>query len=98
MKFISSLALVLLSANAFAGNAAKSDTLVVTTTPVMHCKNCENRIKQNIRFVKGTQKIETSVPNQTVTIIFDGKKATYTDYEAAFRKIGFDIKKANPKQ
>ena len=86
--------IALLSANVFAAGEAKSDTLVVTTTPVMHCKNCENRIKQNIRFVKGTKKIETSVPNQTVTIIYDGKKSTYADYQEAFKKIGFEIKKS----
>lgn len=86
-----------LFANAFAANEAKSDTLVVTTTPVMHCKNCENRIKQNVRFVKGTKKIETSVPQQTVTIIYDGTKATYADFQAAFKKIGFDIQRAGTK-
>ena len=51
------------------GASAKSnkqslDTLVVTTNPQMHCSGCETRIKQNIRFVKGVKKIETSVPQQ----------------------------------
>ena len=59
----------------------------------MHCQNCENKIKSNIRFVKGTKKIETSVDDQRVTIIYDGKKAKYEDYVAAFRKIGYEIKK-----
>ena len=67
--------------------------LVVTTTPEMHCEGCENKIKKNIRFVKGTKKIETSVPNQTVTIVYDGRKTTYTDFESAFKKIGYSIKK-----
>ena len=40
----------------------------------MHCEGCENKIKKNIRFVQGTKKIETSVPNQTVTIVYDGSK------------------------
>ena len=71
----------------------KSDTLVVTTTPEMHCENCEMRIKKNIRFVKGTKRIETSVPNQTVTIVFDGRKTTFADYEAAFKKIGYEIRR-----
>lgn len=81
---------------ATAGNMlAKSpaDTLTVTTLPQMHCQNCENKIKNNIRFVKGTKKIETSVDDQRVTIIYDGKKAKYEDYIAAFRKIGYEIKK-----
>lgn len=90
------LAMILMAAatlNANAANENKNDTLVVTTTPVMHCQNCEKKIKSNIRFVKGTKKIETSVPNQSVTIIYDSKKATYADYEKAFKKIGFEIKK-----
>lgn len=70
---------------------SKVDTLVVTTKPEMHCSGCETRIKSNIRFVKGTKKIETSVPNQTVTIIYDRRKSTYADYKVAFRKLGYDI-------
>lgn len=82
--------MAMLGASALA--QTKSDTLVVTTSPEMHCEGCENKIKKNIRFVKGTKKIETSVPEQTVTILFDGRKTTYADYEAAFRKIGYGIK------
>ena len=81
---------------ATAGNMiakAPADTLTVTTLPLMHCQNCQNKIKSNIRFVKGTKKIETSVDDQRVTIIYDGKKAKYEDYVAAFRKIGYEIKK-----
>lgn len=71
----------------------KNDTLVVTPTPQMHCQNCEKKIKTNVRFVKGVKKIETSVPQQTVTIIYDGRKSTYKDFAAAFKKIGYEIKK-----
>ena len=81
---------------ATAGNMiakAPADTLTVPTPPQMHCQNCANKIKRTIRFVKGTKKIETSVDDQRVTIIYDGKKAKYEDYVAAFRKIGYEIKK-----
>ena len=77
----------MLSVSAF--SQTKADTLVVTTTPVMHCEGCENKIKSNIRFVKGTKQIETSVPNQTVTIVYDGRKTKYDDFVAAFKKIGY---------
>ena len=43
-------------------------TVVFTTTPQMHCAACENKIKSNLRFEKGIKSIETSVPNQTVTV------------------------------
>ena len=68
-----------------------ADTLQVTTTPQMHCENCEKKIKSNIRFVKGVKKIETSVPEQKVTIIYNPKKSTYQDFVKAFKKIGYDI-------
>lgn len=87
----------MMAAFAVCANAAEkennNDTIVVTPTPMMHCQNCENKIKSNIRFVKGTKKIETSVPNQTVTIIFDKRKATPDDYEKAFKKIGYEVKR-----
>lgn len=75
----------------------KNDTIVVTPTPQMHCQNCENKIKKNIRFVKGTKKIDTSVPDQTVRIVFDPSKSSYGDFVAAFKKIGYEIKKADKK-
>lgn len=85
-------ALMLVAAgNAFAKTSA--DTLVVTTQPQMHCQNCEKKIKSNIRFVKGTKKIITSVDEQKVTIVYDSKKANYNDFVAAFKKIGYEIKK-----
>lgn len=77
--------------NTFAKTPA--DTLVVTTQPQMHCQSCENKIKSNIRFVKGTKRIDTSVEDQKVTIVYDGKKAKYEDFVAAFKKIGYTIKK-----
>lgn len=83
--------MLMLAGNSFAQTA--TDTLVVTTQPQMHCENCEKKIKGNIRFVKGTKKIATSVKDQKVTIVYDGRKAKYNDYVEAFKKIGYEIKK-----
>ena len=83
--------MLVLAGNAFANT--KADTLVVTTNPQMHCENCEKKIKSNIRFVKGTKNREPSVKEQKVTIIYDSKKASYKDFVAAFKKIGYEIKK-----
>ena len=83
--------MLVLAGNAFANT--KADTLVVTTNPQMHCENCEKKIKSNIHFVKGAKNIETSVKEQKVTIIYDSKKASYKDFVAAFKKIGYEIKK-----
>lgn len=83
--------MLMLAGNSFAQTA--TDTLVVTTQPQMHCQNCEKKIKSNIRFVKGTKRIDTSVDDQKVTIVYDGRKAKYNDYVEAFKKIGYEITK-----
>ena len=72
---------------------AKDIRVVIFKVSQMHCENCEKKIKSNIRFVKGTKKIDTSVKEQKVTIIYDSKKASYKDFVAAFKKIGYEIKK-----
>lgn len=51
-------------------------TMAFTTTPQMHCAACENKIKNNLRFEKGIKNIETSVPNQTVTVKYNTDKTT----------------------
>ena len=83
--------MLMLAGNSFAQTAPA--TLVVTTPPQMHCQNCEKKIKSNIRFVKGTKKIATSVDDQKVTIVYDGRKAKYNDFDEAFKKKGYEIKK-----
>ena len=90
MKKVLSLALLMLSCSgAFAENMQK---LVLEPTPKMTCQNCENKIKKNVRFVKGTKTIETDLKTNTVTIVYDADKASLTDYVAAFKKIGREIK------
>ena len=90
-KYFLMMAMTIATMTAAAQKAPTADTLQVTTTPQMHCANCEKKIKSNIRFVKGVKKIETSVPQQTVTIIYDPRKSTYQDFEKAFEKIGVRI-------
>lgn len=83
------MAVTALTAQAQKGHT--NDTLTVTTTPQIHCSGCENRIKQNIRFVKGVKVITTSVADQKVTIVYQKDKATYDDFVKAFGKIGYRI-------
>lgn len=61
---------------AMVGFAKDIKTVVFTTTPQMHCEACENKIKNNLRFEKGIKSIETSVPNQTVTVKYNADKTT----------------------
>ena len=64
-------------------------TVVFTTTPQMHCAACENKIKSNLRFEKGIKSIETSVPNQTVTVEYNADKTTPEKLQKGFEKFGY---------
>lgn len=88
---LAAMALTTIGATAGNGGANTTDTLVVTTTPQMHCEGCETRIKSSLRFVRGTKKIVTSIPAQTVTIIYDKGKASAEAYVRAFDKIGYKV-------
>lgn len=65
--------------------------LVLSTQPEMHCQNCETKIKENIRFVPGVKKIETSIERQQVTITYDAAKTDAQKIAAAFAKIGYKV-------
>lgn len=72
--------------------------LVVTPTPAMHCENCENKIKSNMRFEKGVKKVETSLERQKVSITYDAKKNNVEGLQAAMKKIGYDTKVVSDKE
>lgn len=67
-------------------------TMVVTTTPQMHCSGCENKIKNGLKFEKGIKDIQTSVPNQTVSVKYDADKTTQEALVKAFEKMGYAVK------
>ena len=90
-KYLLMMVLPIITMTAAAQKTQTVDTLQVTTTPQTHCANCEKKVKSNIRFVKCVNKIETSVPQQTVTIIYDPRESSFQDFEKAFEKIGFRI-------
>ena len=46
------MALAMASLSVAAQQTKTTDTLRVSTTPQMHCANCEKKIKGNIRFGK----------------------------------------------
>ena len=65
-------------------------TVVLKTVPEMHCTNCENKIKKNIRFEKGIKEIETNLKDKTVTIKYDADKTTVDKIIVGFSKIGYE--------
>ena len=83
--------LLVMTATAMTGKDIR--TLVLTTTPQMHCQNCENRVKNNLKNVKGIKAVETSVANQTVTIQYNAKKVSEETLINAFSGFGFTARK-----
>lgn len=82
-------AMMLASMASYASAKSVNDTLYVTTTPQMHCANCEHKIKDGLRFEKGVKDIITSIDNQTVAIVYNPKKTDKTKLVAAFPKFGY---------
>ena len=81
---------------AITASAKTIKTVVVTTTPQMHCENCENRIKGNLRFEKGIKKIETDREHQTVTLTYDADKTSVEKLLQGFDKIGYTARELKP--
>ena len=90
MKKILFLSAMLLGAVSLTAKDIK--TIVFTTTPQMHCFNCEEKIKKNIRFEKGVKNIVTNVAEQRVEITYDADKTTPEKLQKGFKKIGYDAK------
>ena len=74
---------------ALVASAKDIKTVVLTTTPQMHCESCENKIKGNLKFEKGVKDIETNVKEQKVTVKYDADRTTPCNIVAAFSKFGY---------
>ena len=88
-RLFAMLVMLMVSAVTFAKDIK---TVVFTTTPQMHCENCENKIKNNLRFEKGVKEITTSVDNQTVTVKYDADKTTPDKIQQGFKKFGYEAR------
>ena len=84
--------LIIIAAMLIALGGKELRVLTVTTTPEMHCQNCEKKIKENIRFEAGVKKIETNLEKQLVAITYDPSKTDSKKLTQAFAKIGYTIK------
>lgn len=68
----------------------ENDSIVsFTITPTMHCINCENKIKGNLRFEKGVKDIKAAAPDSIVTITFDKRKTNVDNIVKGFSKLGY---------
>ena len=69
---------------------------VFTTTPQMHCENCEKKIKGNLRFEKGVKLIETDIEKQRVTITYDAEKTSADKLIKSFDNFGYKATEVKP--
>lgn len=86
---IKSFIILMFCCVAIAANAKELKTAVFTTSPEMHCSNCENKIKSNLRFEKGIKDIVTNLDDKTVTIKYDASKTSPEKIVDAFAKIDY---------
>ena len=89
-------ALFIALALAVSGFAKDVKTVVLTTTPEIHCTGCEKTIKENIRFEKGVKSIKTNLGDKTITIEYDADKTTVPAIIEGFRKIKYEAKEVKP--
>lgn len=98
MKLRSLFAALALGASAlclYAEDGPKS-SVIFTVEPEMYCRNCENKIKTNLRFEKGVTDITTDLSAKIVRVVFDTSKTSVEQIVAAFSKIGFNATPQNP--
>nr|WP_314475036.1 heavy metal-associated domain-containing protein [uncultured Prevotella sp.] len=78
---------------AMVATAKDIKTVIFTTTPQMHCANCEAKVKNNLRFAKGVKEIKTSVEEQKVYVTYDAQKTNEEKLQKAFEKFGYKAEK-----
>lgn len=55
----------------------------------LHCKNCANKIVENVSFAKGVKDMKTDVDKKTVTIVYNPQKTSAVKLADAIRKLGY---------
>lgn len=87
MKQITFAAALLLTA--LSASAKDIKTVVLTPNPQMHCANCENKVKNNLKYLKGIKSINTSVEKQTITVEYDAEKTNVNKIQESLEKAKY---------
>lgn len=67
----------------------KGEIKTVVFETKLHCKNCVNKVKENISFEKGVKDLKVDLEAQTITIKYDSSKTSEEKLAAAIRKLGY---------
>lgn len=84
---------MLLVMTAMIATAKNLKTVIYTTTPQMHCANCEAKVKNNLRFAKGVKEIKTDANEQKVYVTYDAQKTNEEKIKKYFEKFGYKAEK-----
>lgn len=88
MKKILSLALFALVG--MSAIAKDIHTIVLTPNPGLRCHNCEAKVTEQLRYVKGVKRIAASAETQTITVTIDLDKSGVQVLLDNLKKIGYD--------
>lgn len=69
---------------------AEKKTVTFTVEPPLVCQNCENKVKENIRFEKGIKAVKPSAAKGVVEVTYDDKKTDVDAIRQGFGKIGYE--------
>lgn len=87
--FATLIAGCLMPAVAGSKDGVKNDTTAsFSLNPPMVCHNCENKIRDHIRFEKGVKNVEASAKDSVVVVTFDKRKNNVEGLQKAFRQLG----------
>ena len=69
-----------------------SNRRTVVYSSTVECKNCKNKVMDNIAFEKGVKDVAVDLTKQTVKIVFDDTKTDTLTLAKAIRKLGYGAK------
>ena len=77
---------------------AENKTVNFTVNPPLVCHNCENKVKENIRFEKGVKSVKPSAKKGMIEITYDDSKTDEEKLSQALKKIGYEARVKEEKQ
>lgn len=89
MKKLFAFLFMVLAVTAMSAKNGDDQTVNFRINPPMHCNNCENKIKSELKFEKGVSDIIAKAPGDIVTVKFNSKKTNVDKIVASLAKAGY---------
>ncbi|MCF0175546.1 MAG: heavy-metal-associated domain-containing protein [Bacteroidales bacterium] len=74
-------------------SVVKGEVKTVVFKSSLHCKNCMQKVQENLAFEKGVKGLEISLEKNTIKLTYDPKKTSEEKLAAAIRKLGYKAEK-----